>query len=333
MYQFSSKVCLLQICLGISGLTLLTQSCSNKTESSQTQGSTEELPQDLSLTGWPYTGFPLPPADVLPKVLAEFTKSALPVAVPGQCQQFGTNGSGPYYTGTEPMKPTTQGMPLDFRSYVREQRFGYMHDKWHAEHTWDNRVILPNSLVRWNCNGFKRWKRQMGDSGSGLDFLAMHRLMVQDARAKFPKYANTYLAGWVKVPTDPYDKANPLPGNATTAFNSEVLVKLNRVQNNLASFKSEDELGQFLWNDLSKVPAPSEFTALHFYLHLRWTDTSDTQTDLSREIQNLENQYFWKLHGWIDRTWANYRTLKGLSDSDPAYVSLLQSAHDEMPHH
>ena len=260
-------------------------------------------------------------------------KSAISYGLAGECQEFGTNGSGPYYTGTEPMKTTPQGMPDDFRIYVRSQRFGFMHDKWHAEHTWDRRRVLPRNRTRWTCNGFRRHPRQMGDPGSGLDFLAMHRLMVQDARAKFPQYANNLLAGWTTVPTNPHDPENPVPGVLQVPFSPIALIRLNRVQNNLGSFQSEDELGQFLWNDLSRFPAPSEFRALHFYLHLRWTDSSDTQTDLSKEIQNMENTYFWKLHGWIDRVWGQYRSLKDLRDDNPNYIALLKSARDEMPHH
>jgi hypothetical protein len=278
-------------------------------------------------------GHPSPPPDILPQLREMMAKASVQAELPGQCQNFGTNGSGPFYKGTGPMKVTAQGMPGDFREYVRENRFGYIHDKWHSEHTWDFRLKHLGNLIRWNCNKFRRFARQMGDVGSGLDFLAIHRAMVQDVRRKFPEYADTLLAGWLRVPTDPNDRANRLPGDAKTQFNQQILAKINRVQDNLGSFSLEDELGLFIWSDLSKVPFRSEVTSLHFYLHLRWTAPNDTQTNLARETQNLESKYFWKLHGRIDRIWDDYRRMKGWRDNDPSCEALLQASHTEMFHH
>jgi hypothetical protein len=57
------------------------------------------------------------------------------------------------------------------------------------------------------------------------------------------------------------------------------------------------------------------------------------QTNLARETQNVENKYFWKLHGWIDKIWENYRIMNGLSDNSSSYQALMQASHAEMPHH
>jgi hypothetical protein len=181
-------------------------------------------------------------------------KASAQAQLAGHCQTFGTDGDGVYYTGTELMRHTAQSMPNDFRTYMREMRIQYTHEKWHSEHTWDNRSGRAGNLVRWNCNNFRRFSRQMGDVGSGLDFLMMHHLMVQDVWRKFPEYADTLLAGWARVSTDPYDQENRLPGDARMPFDAQVLAKINRVQESLASFRSEDELGLFIWSELSKTP-------------------------------------------------------------------------------
>jgi hypothetical protein len=333
MPNLMNHIWLRNFCIVLFGTSLLIIGCKTSSTNSGLRDNGETADQGDAPPGWPYPGYPLPPKEIVPKYVDNFIepgkKASLLLA--NECKQYGINGDGPYYV-SDKFEQTESGMPMDFRAYVRKNRMGFMHDKWHSEHTWEHRSVLPGSMERWKCNGFKRHPRQMGDPGSGLDFLAMHRLMVQDARAKFPQYAAA-LAGWDEVPTSVFDGSNPVPKFLKVPFDLFMLRKLNRLSDkNLADFQSEDELGQYLWNDLSKFPAPAEFRAIHFYIHLRFTDPFDDQTNLARETQNMENKYFWRLHGWIDNLWAKYRAMKRLNDRDPQYQALLSEAHAEMPH-
>lgn len=241
------------------------------------------------------------------------------------CESFGKEGN--FYK--RPLVDVPNSMPLQLREFMRKQHFGYFHDKWHTTHSWDNRILTrPGVRVRALCSGWERFPRQMGQPGSGLDFLAMHRLMLDMMRKNFPDQQHL-LAGWDDVPTDPKDPNNPLPLGRNIPFGPLQLNNLDRLKNDLGSFESDDQVGLFLWTSLSN-PA-IEVGSIHLYLHVRWADFL-SDVNLANEVVNFENIYFWRLHGWIDRVWSDFRNLKGLSEEDPAYQAAIQQANLEMEH-
>ncbi|MFM7844949.1 MAG: hypothetical protein ACKPEY_12060 [Planctomycetota bacterium] len=48
---------------------------------------------------------------------------------------------------------------------------------------------------------------------------------------------------------------------------------------------------------------------------------------------NLENQCFWRLHGWIESRWTAFRALQHLSDQDPAFQHALQQEKQHLAGH
>jgi hypothetical protein len=176
----------------------------------------------------------------------------------------------------------------------------------------------------------------------------MHRAMMQSIQAVFPQMEPLFSA-WAQVPQNPDDPLEPMPNNGEPrAFDPDKLAALNRINSDLSGFQSEDELGLFLQtsrrpqlgNPLALSPDPE--AGLHNYLHLRLgypiTDPTNFEFGMRNHNQNFKNERFWRLHGWIDRVWAEYRRLKGITSyNDPGHETghdmLLHRHHPLMHHH
>jgi len=207
-----------------------------------------------------------------------------------------------------------------------------MHLQWHTERRWDR---LPASAVAYaERQGWKRAPHQEGEAGNGIEFLAMHRAMMQMLVEQDPS-AKPYFQGWATPPTDARDANDPLPHGATTPFDPDMGQAIDRLQQHLDTFASEDELGVYIETSFRPTPghpdgrASDRTAGVHNYLHNRFQDTS-SPTDLGNPQVNLLDARFWRLHGWIDHVWASYRARAGLHDEDPAYQALMQAAHDAM---
>jgi hypothetical protein len=223
-------------------------------------------------------------------------------------------------------------LPASLLSYMNEHGWGQMHLEWHTERRWDR--LPPGALAYAEHQGWRRAQHQEGETGNGVEFLAMHRAMLQLLLEQDPS-ARPYLVGWTTPPTDPHDGADPLPHGATTPFDPDMLAALDRLQHHLDSFTSEDELGLYIETAFRPTPrvrgakATDHTAGIHNYLHNRFQDPS-SPTDLGNPSVNLLSARFWRLHGWIDHLWAEYRVKAGLSDRDPAYQASMQGARAAM---
>jgi len=224
-------------------------------------------------------------------------------------------------------------MPKSIVTYVNAHHWGAMHLKWHTERRWD---LLPSaSLAYAKKQGWMRAPLQEGAKGNGLAFLAMHRMMMHMLVELYPT-TKKYFAGWSEPPTAARDKHDPLPGGATTEFDPNMTMAIDRLQNDLGSFKSDDELGLFIETSLRPTAAdPNARTTdkaagIHNYIHNRFADPA-SKIDIGDPTVNLQNKRFWRLHGWIDAIWTEYRAQAGLTEDDPAYVAALKQAMDDMP--
>ncbi len=225
-------------------------------------------------------------------------------------------------------------MPKSILDYEKQNGWGQHHIEWHIERRWD---LLSSSDLSWaKGQGWTRQKVQEGQKGNGLEFLAMHRIMMDMLIGKFPKYKSLF-AGWDTPPTNPRDKSNPLPHSETTAFDDQMLDAIGELETKLDSFTSDDDLGLYLETALrptkSNPGAKSKdgSTGIHNYLHNRFADPSNP-VDIGDPTVNLGNQLFWRLHGWIDARWTAYRAAKGLTNNDPAYQAALNDAMEHMMH-
>lgn len=217
-------------------------------------------------------------------------------------------------------------MPSDMLLWMKGQDWNQHHWRWHFARWWD--LFSPADQEVLRQSGVTRAERQEGAPGNGLDFLAMHRVMIQMLREQFPAHAGL-LAGWTRPPTDPHDPENPLPGGNDEPFDQNMRHAVDRLHDQLGAFASEDGFGHFI--QTSRKSQDPE-AGVHGYLHNRWADRN-SPVDLGAPEKNLGNRIFWRLHGWIDARWTAFRAAKGLPDDEPGYVAALQEARQGMTGH
>jgi hypothetical protein len=224
-------------------------------------------------------------------------------------------------------------MPTDMVAWQRHNMWGSMHVAFHTSRRWD---IMSQAGRDWAMSqGIQRADLQEGEVGSGLEFLAMHRLMIQRLKTQFPSEASLF-DGFKPVPTDPNDQTWPLPDGSSSAFSSTMLGALDKLNNHIGDFTSDDDMALYLQTNLrwtasnpsGRSSDPS--TGIHNYLHVRFTD-DNSPINVGDPSVNLENKIFWGIHGWIDATWTAYRAAKSLDDTtDPVFLEAMKHAQDVM---
>ena len=223
-------------------------------------------------------------------------------------------------------------MPESLVDHMTTHGWGQMHLEWHTVRRWDR--LPPSAVAYAERQGWKRAAHQEGEPGNGLEFLAMHHVMIEMLVEHDPA-ARPYVAGWTTPPVDPHDAAEPLPAGAATPFSPDMLAALDRLEHHLETFHSEDELGRYIETSFAPTAGDPEARSadrtagVHNYLHNRFGDRT-SPIDLGNPTLNLFNQRFWRLHGWIDQVWMRYRAQAHLSDQDPAYRAALQAATSAM---
>jgi hypothetical protein len=221
------------------------------------------------------------------------------------------------------------GWPEHHARWHYEQR----HDFWHhlaAQGDADSIDIVADADAR-------RWGRapfQEGAPGHGTEFLGMHRAMLQLLLEAFPQHAD-YLKGWATPPQDPSDTEDPVPDGA--AFDPDKAEGVVVLETRQRDFPVEDDFALFLETSIRPTPEDPTFriadgrTNLHNWLHNRWSDDG-SPVNIGDPWLNLGNARFWRLHGWIDRLWTDYREAWGLSDDDPGYRALIDHHREMMAH-
>ncbi|MEO6418401.1 MAG: hypothetical protein ABIP39_03295 [Polyangiaceae bacterium] len=221
-------------------------------------------------------------------------------------------------------------MPKTILDFEKTQNWGSHHLEWHTVRRWDGLSSSDQAYAK--KKGWSRADLQEGQKGNGLEFLAMHRVMIHTLTTKFPSNASLF-QGWDSPPTNAKDKVDPLPGDATTPFDPAKLPAIDKLMNHLADFKTDDELGLYIETTLrptSKDPnarSTDHSAGLHNFVHNRFMDPN-SKIDIGDPSVNLQNKRFWRLHGWIESRWTAFRALKKLSDSDPAYQAAIKKAED-----
>jgi len=149
--------------------------------------------------------------------------------------------------------------------------------------------------------------------GDGLEFLAMHRHMIQSLKQLFPNHTEQF-EGFGRFP----QSADEVPAQWRASWqafsqqelaNAKIADEIDKPEN-LARFETEGAFGRWL-----QCLAPT-YSGLHGALHFKWVRTMNTTHGLGNQFANIDNYMFWKLHGWIDKVWEKYRLAKQLSPSD-----------------
>jgi hypothetical protein len=229
-------------------------------------------------------------------------------------------------------------MPSEMIAWMKAKGWGPHHLRWHVERIWDR--LPPEIIAEAKQRGWERYPIQEGEETNGLSFLAMHRVMIGMLIKEFPAHAELF-AGWSTPPTDPNDPDDPVPANTPPPvggpFSPDMARSIKRIEGDLATFNGDDDLGLFLetsWRPFPNQPtrrSSDSATGIHNYLHGRFA-RPETELDMGNPEVNIFNQRFWRLHGWIERAWINYRAATGRRDDDPRYRAAIEEAEHHMMH-
>lgn len=153
--------------------------------------------------------------------------------------------------------------------------------------------------------------QEFSGPGDGLEFLAMHRHMIQSLKQLYPKHAAMF-EGWDHFPT----KTSDLPAEWSDwmgwGSNQQAITNGAKADDPAShmsekGFESEGAFGQWIQGTGS---------GLHGALHFAWTRSNNSDHGLGNQFTNIDNFLFWKMHGWIDKVWDKYRAAKGKTPND-----------------
>jgi hypothetical protein len=215
-------------------------------------------------------------------------------------------------------------LPQPMLAFLESQDWGSHHLEWYTVRQWERLGADDQAWAK--RQGWSRADLMEGAKGNGLEFLAMHRVMIRILSERFPENAKLFV-GWDKLPVDNDDKSDPATDAA--AFDAAKATAIDKLQNHLADFASDDELGLYLETTLRPTANDPEARStdrsagIHNYLHYRFQDAKSA-INIGDPSVNLQNQRFWRLHGWIEARWTEYRKLKGRSDQDPTYLAAIK---------
>ena len=215
-------------------------------------------------------------------------------------------------------------VPKNVHNYLEKYQWGDYHIVFHMTRKW---FLLGDSGRNWLKRvGEASADLQEGDPGNGIEFLTMHRAMIEHLRERW---------GTEPVTNDPDGRKTfsaVLDGWKTDA---EVIAGLEKVHgdvatfkaglakiNDFASFKTEDDFGNFIQttlrlsgqvdeNDTAKRFYDRDQTpgaGLHNWLHGQFQDPS-SPIDVGNPQTNLSNIMFWRIHGWIEAKWKAFEAV------------------------
>ena len=209
-------------------------------------------------------------------------------------------------------------MPAEIVAFMRENNWGQQHLKWHSERRWD--AVSQQTA---QANGWQRAAIQEGEKGNGMEFLAMHRGMMEMLRERFPQHAALFASG----NSPPLQGEGPMRPDMQRAFDA-----LQNIDQHAGEFQDEDDLGMFIQSGSApRHSAEVGSPGIHNYIHNRLSD-SDSPINMGDPTVNIENPLFWQLHGWIDNRWEAFRRATGKSADDPEYVQAMRNGMAAMDH-
>lgn len=202
---------------------------------------------------------------------------------------------------------------------MRDQHAAWHHvrDRWHVLEEPERNSFRAKDWQPPRLNPRRRSAEEPAppprDAGSGLDFLFMHRRMIEAVNALLREVEDpTYpkVEGWAQIPWNHDDPEWPMPPYfgrgpreakmpaVTATWRDDVQRKyendfwLRTVS--LDSFGAEIENGIHNWMHMHWAAAP-------WFQELPGQDEDDPRNDyLGSTYSSHVNKVFWKLHGWID---------------------------------
>jgi hypothetical protein len=239
--------------------------------------------------------------------VAQLQRSGAKVSRPGGAHGHGVRVRG-QNTGTG-----AAAYPAQIRAYWAQPASRLYHHYWHmARAAWDELDSGMRNRIR--QFGFTEPPRRAAtetrnaDLGAGVDFLYMHRRMIEATNAHAQANGLSYrVQGWNPIPFDHNDPAWPMP--AFTGSNPPFFKR----QSETDSYR--DAVANSFWNaqwlaarTLDEVGTAVE-NSIHNWMHMHWSvfpqtgnprGTAPTDDYLGDPYSASVNPTFWKLHGWID---------------------------------
>ena len=183
------------------------------------------------------------------------------------------------------------------------------------------------------------------DAGAGLDFLYMHRRMIESvdemlADAADPSYPR--VEGWSPIPWDHDDTDWPVPA----VYDPGVAPAKDPAQTAAWQATVASTFENDAWlatQELDDVGSEIE-DGIHNWMHMHWSaapwyteapgqDPDDPRNDyLGSTYSSHVNKAFWKLHGWIDDRIAQWEQASG-RQADFTQSWEGPAMHGHGPHH
>jgi hypothetical protein len=235
-------------------------------------------------------------------------------------------------------------LPTELKTFLASPSMREHHALWHFIRAfWD---FLPKArqgeltAANWNPPN----NRMQTMPGSGIDFLGMHRDMLQEVREFVAdRHLVADVTGWPLIPWSDSDPDWPMPPTYPEISNPEWKEPLAT-----NTFREEftSQYGSVAWmqsHSLDELGIAIE-NGIHQWMHIHWSaapwfknaagqDINDIQNDfLACPYSSHVNKHFWKIHGWIDdriTAWANLHD--GNADLSNAWNGPPDMDHMSMP--
>jgi hypothetical protein len=200
----------------------------------------------------------------------------------------------------------------EMRTFMLEQGWGNAHKSWHLLQNGrakDDDFLGHPAWRKVRDEGVPGENHPINANGRGLAFLAMHRHMVQElVQAGFADQVAGYRAQEIDevVRTQGFGASRPL-----NEWDAKALDVMNHIEDYAHLFASSDEFGRWVDSTTSGFsfegegsPLDKRTSGIHSALHLLFDDRGPlSMQDFQNNIMNRE---FWRLHGFIDRTWTRF---------------------------
>jgi hypothetical protein len=218
-------------------------------------------------------------------------------------------------------------LPKAVLDWMDERVWKQSHDAWHNVRRCGGGGLPGADTSVCKNKEFVPENQECENAEDGYEFLVMHRHMMIALRQAFPQHQELF-AGFPTFPYEAKDVPTQWQSRFGTGWTQQILdtaKKLEAIEDNLAEFPTEGDLGKFIQCSTMSNGASS----IHGALHFKWV-VNDSPNSLGKQPVNIGNFMFWKLHGWIDTIWQRYRVAKGLTDSEPKLAEALLDQCREM---
>lgn len=211
-------------------------------------------------------------------------------------------------------------VPRKVYEFLKKWEWGNYHVVFHASRKY---YVMGDGGRRWLSSiGARPADLQEGDPKNGVEFLTMHRAMINFLRERFGSERVTndidgrttfsaVLDGWRS--DREVVEALRKKGGDVRRFEEGL-----RILNNFAAFESEDDFGNYLQTSMKLTgqvdPNDSAMryydrdsragAGVHNWLHGQFHDS--TPLTVGDPETNLANNLFWRIHGWIEWKWTEY---------------------------